>query len=45
VSGAKVEETEREIHEVIDLHIEGLIEDGLSAPQVTSIVEYRGIAA
>lgn len=32
-TGDTVEETEREIHEAIEFHIEGLIEDGLPVPQ------------
>jgi len=32
-TGSAVEETEREIHEAIEFHIEGLIEDGLLVPQ------------
>ena len=43
-TGFTVEEIEREIREAIEFHIEGLIEDGLSIPQPTSIVEYLEIA-
>lgn len=32
-TGNTVEETEREICEAIEFHIEGLIEDGLPVPQ------------
>ena len=39
-TGFTVEETEREMREAIELHIEGLIEDGLPIPQPSSIVEY-----
>ena len=44
-TGFTVEETEREIREAIELHIEGLIEDGLPIPQPASIVEYLDVAA
>lgn len=44
-TGATIEETEREIREAIELHIEGMIEDGLPVPQPTSIVQYVEIAA
>ena len=39
-TGATVDEAEREIVEAIEFHIEGLIEDGLSVPEPTSIAEY-----
>jgi len=44
-TGHTVEETEREIREAIEFHIEGLREDGLLIPQPESIVEYLEIAA
>ena len=44
-TGFTVEETEREMREAIEFHIEGLIEDGLPVPQPASIVEYLEIAA
>jgi len=44
-TGLTVEETEREMREAIEFHIEGLIEDGLPIPQPASIVEYLEIAA
>lgn len=44
-TGATVKETENEIREAIEFHIEGLIEDGLPIPQPASIVEYLDIAA
>ena len=44
-TGFTIEETEREMREAIEFHIEGLIEDGLSVPQPASIVEYLEIAA
>lgn len=44
-TGQTVEETEREIREAVEFHIEGLIEDGLPVPQPESIVEYLEVAA
>lgn len=44
-TGQTIEETEREIREAIEFHIEGLIEDGLPVPQPESIVEYLEVAA
>ncbi len=43
-TGSTIEETEREIRDAIELHIEGMIEDGLPVPQPTSIVKYIEIA-
>ena len=39
-TGATPEETEREIREAIQFHLDGMREDGLSIPEPTSIVEY-----
>jgi predicted RNase H-like HicB family nuclease len=44
-TGYPVEETEREIREAIEFHIEGLIEDGLPIPESVSIVQYIEVAA
>ena len=44
-TGFTVAETEREIREAIEFHIDGLREDGLPIPQPASIVEYLEIAA
>ena len=35
-TGSTIEETEREIREAIELHIERMMEDGLPIPQPTS---------
>jgi predicted RNase H-like HicB family nuclease len=40
-TGSTVEETERKIHEAIELHIEGMMEDGVPIPQPTSIALNR----
>ena len=44
-TGQTVEETENEIREAIEFHIEGLREDGLTVPRPASIVEYLEVAA
>ncbi len=44
-TGYTIEETEREIREAIEFHIEGMIEDGLPIPQPTSTVQYIEIGA
>jgi len=38
--GDTVEETEREIQEAIEFHLEGLLADGLPVPEPSSRVEY-----
>jgi len=42
--GDTVEETEREIQEAIEFHIEGLRADGLPVPEPSSRVEYVEVA-
>jgi predicted RNase H-like HicB family nuclease len=44
-TGNTIEETESQIREAIEFHIEGMIEDGLPVPPATSIVQYVEIAA
>ncbi len=44
-TGATVEETESQIREAIEFHLEGLREDGAPIPQPSSRVEYIDIAA
>ncbi len=44
-TGATVEDTELQIREAIELHLEGIREDGLPIPQPTSAVEYVDVAA
>jgi predicted RNase H-like HicB family nuclease len=39
-TGDTVEETEQQIREAIQFHIEGLREDGLPIPDPTSLAEY-----
>ena len=42
-TGATSEEAEQNIHEAIELHLQGLKEDGLSIPQSTSFAEYVAV--
>lgn len=39
-TGATVEETEHRLREAIELHLEGMREDGASIPEPSSVVEY-----
>ena len=44
-TGATVEETESLLREAIELHIEGMREDGLPIALPTSVVEYVQVPA
>ena len=44
-TGATVEETERLIREAIELHLEGMREDGTPIPPPSSRVDYVEVAA
>jgi predicted RNase H-like HicB family nuclease len=44
-TGATIDETEREIREAIEFHLEGLREDGLPIPEPTSTAEYVEVAS
>ena len=39
-TGSTVEETESLLREALELHLEGMREDGLPIPQPSSIVDY-----
>jgi len=39
-TGSTREEVEKNIHEAIEMHIHGLVEDNLPIPQSSSIAEY-----
>ena len=43
-TGTTVEEVEREIREAIELHLEGMREDGLTIPSPSSSVQYVDVA-
>jgi len=42
-TGANIEETKKNMHEAIDLHIKGLREDKLPVPEPHSIAEYVAV--
>jgi predicted RNase H-like HicB family nuclease len=42
-TGDTREEAERNMHEAIQLHVDGLIEDGLPVPESQSFAEYIAI--
>jgi predicted RNase H-like HicB family nuclease len=44
-TGATQEETERNMYEAIQMHIDGLVEDGLPIPQSTAVAEYLVVGA
>lgn len=44
-TGATREETERNMYEAIQMHIEGLPEDGLPVPESTALAEYLVVGA
>lgn len=43
-TGKTVEETERRLREAIEVHVEGLREDGLPVPEPSSVVDYVEIS-
>jgi predicted RNase H-like HicB family nuclease len=44
-TGSTVKEAEQEIQAAIQLHIDGMREDGLPIPAASSVVEYLDIVA
>jgi len=44
-TGTTRDETERNMYEAIQMHIEGLVEDGLPIPQSTAVAEYLVVGA
>ncbi|MEX2315559.1 MAG: type II toxin-antitoxin system HicB family antitoxin [Pirellulales bacterium] len=42
-TGASVDETEKLLREAIELHLDGLREDGLPIPEPASVVEYLDV--
>lgn len=44
-TGKTVEATERLLREAIEVHVQGLKEDGLPVPEPSSVVDYLEISA
>jgi predicted RNase H-like HicB family nuclease len=44
-TGTTVAETERLLREAIELHLDGMREDGLPIPEPVSVVEYLDVPA
>jgi len=42
-TGATREEAERNMHEAIEIHVRGLIEDNIPIPESTSFAEYVAV--
>ncbi len=42
-TGATREEAEKNMHEAIEMHVQGLLEDNLSIPESTSFAEYVAV--
>lgn len=42
-TGATREEAERNMHEAVELHVQGLLEDKLPIPESTSFAEYVAV--
>ena len=44
-TGKTQEETERNMHEAMQMHIEGMIEDKIAIPENVTLAEYIAVAA
>jgi predicted RNase H-like HicB family nuclease len=44
-TGKTREETERNMHEALEMHVHGLIEDKLPIPESVTLAEYIAVAA
>ena len=42
-TGATRDEVERNMHEAIEMHVQGLLEDGLTVPESLSFAEYVAV--
>jgi predicted RNase H-like HicB family nuclease len=42
-TGATLEEVKQNMHEAIEIHVRGLLEDNLPIPESTSFVEYVAV--
>jgi predicted RNase H-like HicB family nuclease len=44
-TGKNREETERNMHEAVEMHVQGMLEDNLPIPESVAIAEYIAIEA
>lgn len=44
-TGKTREETERNMHEAVEIHVQGMLEDNLPIPDSVTMAEYIAIAA
>jgi predicted RNase H-like HicB family nuclease len=44
-TGPTIEETERLLREAMEIHVQGLREDGLPVPEPTTVVDYVEVSA
>lgn len=44
-TGSTLKETEQRIREAIEIHVQGLREDGLDVPEPSSVVDYVEVVA
>ena len=44
-TGKTREETERNMHEAVEMHVQGMLEDNLPIPESVTVAEYIAIAA
>jgi len=42
-TGSTREETEKRMHEAVEMHVRGLVEDGLPVPESSSFAEYVAV--
>jgi predicted RNase H-like HicB family nuclease len=42
-TGATLEEVEKNMHEALEMHVQGLLEDGLPIPEQSSFAEYIAV--
>lgn len=44
-TGSTFDETEKNMHEAIEMHVKGLLEDNLAVPEPHSFAEYVAVAS
>jgi len=43
-TGKTLEETERNMHEAVEMHVQGMIEDKMPIPESVTLAEYIAVA-